>query len=514
VARRPTATSAFGSSRRENHDASAFYARFAAPRLSDDDVVHPDKALDKVVLGDSRSMPEVPDASVALVVTSPPYFAGKEYELELGTAGVPSTYLEYLGMLREVFAECVRVLEPGGRIAVNVANLGRRPYRSLSSDVIGILQDDLGLLLRGEFVWVKGRGATGSCAWGSFQSPANPVVRDVTERIVVASKGRFDRAIPRRVRRDLGLPWEVSMTREDFLANTLDLWEFPPVHATRVGHPAPFPVELPARLIELYTYVGDLVLDPFLGSGSTAVAALRLGRHYVGYDTDEAYVRLAEERLANERLARVGGAPKPKLAADLEPGPTIGGPGGRRSRSRSRAGPAGTAEDVAIRALELAGFAKLERSVRAVRGVAVDVVAEDPSGRAWCFDVVGTLTSHRATGLGGDGLLAELGKAALLADRGGPPLVVLLAGDERAETSAARRLGPSCGRGRPLSAVVGLLSPFAVERLRSLAAAELDRGATGGVSGSGRESPRGRGAGRIEARRGARAAESDSLLMS
>ena len=135
-----------------------------------------------------------PTGSVALVVTSPPYFAGKQYEEELERDGIPSTYLEYLEMLRDVFAECVRTLEPGGRIAVNVANLGRKPYRSLSADVIRILEHDLGLLLRGELIWQKGEGASGSCAWGSFRSAANPVLRDISERVIVASKGRFDRA--------------------------------------------------------------------------------------------------------------------------------------------------------------------------------------------------------------------------------------------------------------------------------------------------------------------------------
>ena len=143
-------------------------------------------------------MVDVADNSVALVVTSPPYFAGKAYEESLGENGVPADYFEYLAMLERVFAECARVLEPGGRIAVNVANLGRRPYRSLAGDVTQILQD-LGLLLRGEVVWWKGRAAGGSCAWGTLPAPVNPVLRDVTERIVIASKGRFDRALkPRR----------------------------------------------------------------------------------------------------------------------------------------------------------------------------------------------------------------------------------------------------------------------------------------------------------------------------
>src|SRR5579875_274464 len=128
MVRRSTATSAFGVSKRESHDASGFYRRFTQPDLSSDAEVAAHRALDKLIAGDARHMDEVPDSSVALVVTSPPYFAGKEYEAALGKDGVPATYLEYLELLRAVFAECKRVLEPGGRIAVTVANPGRRPY--------------------------------------------------------------------------------------------------------------------------------------------------------------------------------------------------------------------------------------------------------------------------------------------------------------------------------------------------------------------------------------------------
>ena len=160
------------------------------------------------------------------------------------------------------------MLEPGGRIA-NVANLGRKPYRSLAADVIHILQDRLGLLLRGEIVWQKGAGASGSCAWGSFRSPSNPVLRDVTQRVIVASKGRFQRALTVDERRRRGVPHEATIATEDFMALTLDVWQTPSESARRVGHPAPFPVDLPQRLIELYTFAGDLVLDPFMGSGST-----------------------------------------------------------------------------------------------------------------------------------------------------------------------------------------------------------------------------------------------------
>lgn len=295
-----TATSSFGSGRRESHDASAFYERFAPPTISQDTTVEAPAVVDAIFLGDARSISpdQIRPNSVALMITSPPYFTGKDYELAMGQGHIPGTYFEYLEMLREVFEACLHTLEPGGRMAVNVANLGRKPYRSLSADVVSILQDDLGMLLRGEIIWQKAKGAGGSCAWGSFRSPQNPVLRDLTERVIVASKGRFDRALTRKQRQAAGLPHVSSIETEEFLAATVDVWEIPSESATRVGHPAPFPVALPRRLIELYTYRGDLVLDPFMGSGSTAVAAVGTGRHYVGFDTEPEYVQLAEARVA------------------------------------------------------------------------------------------------------------------------------------------------------------------------------------------------------------------------
>src|SRR4051794_38072054 len=229
---RGTSTSNFGVGRRENHDSTAFYDRFRAPELSDEQYVpEPKPIAEPFVCGDARSMDTIDDGSVALVVTSPPYFAGKQYEEELEREGVPSSYLEYLDLLTAVFAECTKKLEPGGRIAVNVANLGRKPYRSLASDVIRILELDLGLLLRGELIWQKGEGASGSCAWGSFRSAANPVLRDISERVIVASKGRFDRARTSKQRAAEGLPHESTVLTEDFLASTLDVWSIPPESA-------------------------------------------------------------------------------------------------------------------------------------------------------------------------------------------------------------------------------------------------------------------------------------------
>jgi site-specific DNA-methyltransferase (adenine-specific) len=295
-----TVTSDFGSGKRESHDSRPFYERFSPPLISEDERVEPPAAVDALFHGDAKEMTQsqVADNSVALMITSPPYFAGKEYETDTTTGHVPASYIEYLGQLEEVLAVCLTKLEPGGRMAVNIANLGRKPYRSLSADVMAILQDRLGMLLRGEIIWQKAKGAGGSCAWGSFRSPQNPVLRDVTERVVVASKGRFDRAVKKARREALGLPHQATIETEEFLEATLDVWEIPSERASRVGHPAPFPVALPRRLIELYTYAGDLVLDPFIGSGSTAVAAVESGRRYVGFDTEPDYLTLAEERIA------------------------------------------------------------------------------------------------------------------------------------------------------------------------------------------------------------------------
>lgn len=419
--RRSTSTSTFGVGKREGHDSSDFYARFSPPVQSDDDTIHDDptvRAVDRIVHGSSADMSEVADGSVALVVTSPPYFAGKAYETELDAEHVPSTYLEYLQMLRDVFAECVRTLEPGGRIAINVANLGRRPYRSLASDVITILQDDLRLLLRGEIVWVKQRGASGSCAWGSFQRATNPVLRDLTERVIVASKGRFDRPVSTAARQKRGLPHDSTMFRDEFMEATLDLWEIPPESARRVGHPAPFPVALPERLINLYTYEKDLVLDPFMGSGTTAVAALRTGRHFVGYDTDADYVAKAEQRVAEERaqLERsdsIGDrALRPRVSSgrsdDTDTMATDGSDFQARAVREGRA-----AKELARKMLEMAGFSSVEENVK-VAGVDVTFAVHDVTGRRLLVDCSGAFTSARPGLKRTDTLWKALGRASVL----------------------------------------------------------------------------------------------------
>jgi site-specific DNA-methyltransferase (adenine-specific) len=281
----PTSTASFGAGKRESHDASSYYARRMNRPGELDDVGEladaPANVLDSVFVQSSESMEQLPDNCVALMVTSPPYNVGKDYDEDLDLD-------EYLGLLDRVFTETYRVIEPGGRVAVNVANLGRKPYLPLNHFTAGLLAD-IGFLLRGEIVWQKAKAAGGSTAWGSWQSAKNPTLRDIHEYVIVASKGPS-----RRVREGTD-----TITKEQFLQATVSVWDILPESARRVGHPAPFPVELPERLIHLYTFTDDLVLDPFLGSGSTAVAAVQSGRHYVGYETDADYAALAESRIAS-----------------------------------------------------------------------------------------------------------------------------------------------------------------------------------------------------------------------
>jgi DNA modification methylase len=290
--RTATKTSAFGSPGRVNHDSTPFYASKLYEGLPKEEIIEyvenpvPPESLDKIFCNSSEKMEEIPDNSIHLMVTSPPYNVGKEYDENL-------TLNEYREFLRKVWSEAKRVLVPGGRACINVANLGRKPYIPLH---VFIVEDmlDLGFLMRGEIIWNKGASGSPSTAWGSWLSAKNPVLRDVHEYILVFSKGMFSRGNLRR---------KSTISKEEFLEFTKSVWTFPAEPATKIGHPAPFPVELPYRLIQLYTFEGEIVLDPFMGSGQTAIAAMKTRRHYVGYDINEEYTRLAERRIKEFSLS-------------------------------------------------------------------------------------------------------------------------------------------------------------------------------------------------------------------
>jgi len=286
-------TSSFGTTSRISHDSSQYYNSRLYSELPGDngsslipDTPFPSECENTTIIGSSEKMKEIPDNSLHLMITSPPYNVTKEYDEDLSLK-------EYLQLLKNVFSETYRVLVYGGRACINVANLGRKPYIPLS-DYISQMMIEIGYLMRGEIIWYKGAGAGISMAWGSWQSAANPVLRDTHEYIMVFSKGSFSR---RKIEGK-----ENTITKDQFMEWTKSVWMMNPESAKKIGHPAPFPVELPYRLIQLYTYKGDIVLDPFMGSGTTAIAALKSERKYIGYDIDPEYVKLAEDRVAPYKL--------------------------------------------------------------------------------------------------------------------------------------------------------------------------------------------------------------------
>ena len=215
------------------------------------------------------------------MITSPPYNVSKEYDDDLSLK-------EYLQLLENSFKETFRVLVNGGRACINVANLGRKPYIPLS-DYISKIMIDLGFNMRGEIIWNKAASASPSTAWGSWMSATNPVLRDIHEYILIFSKGDYRRESKGK---------KSTITKEQFIEWTKSIWIMNAESARRVGHPAPFPEELPNRLIQLYSFTDDIVLDPYMGSGTTAIAALKSDRKYVGYDISQEYIDLAKRRIA------------------------------------------------------------------------------------------------------------------------------------------------------------------------------------------------------------------------
>jgi len=286
-----TSTSAFGTSGRINHDSERFYnsklykTLVSSAIVSKDVNQFPAELLNKNIVGNAEDMSMVPSNSLHLMITSPPYNVSKEYDKDLSLP-------EYLSMLTNVFRETYRVLVNGGRACINVANLGRKPYIPLSGYLSQIMIE-IGFNMRGEIIWNKAGSSGSSTAWGSWLSASNPTLRDAHEYILVFSKGDYRRELKKQEQEIK----QSTMSKDDFKEWTKSIWTFKAESARRVGHPAPFPVELPNRLIQLFSFTGDIVLDPFMGSGTTGIAAIKSDRHFVGFDTSEEYIELANQRI-------------------------------------------------------------------------------------------------------------------------------------------------------------------------------------------------------------------------
>lgn len=244
--------------------------------------------MNKIFLGDARHMDEIPSNSIDLVITSPPYNVDIPYDNYNDNQPIH----EFLNLLNDTWKECYRVLKTGGRICINVANTHRKPYFHLS----GIIADqlvNLNYMLRGEIIWIKQIPANASSAWGSFNSPSNPALRDYHEYIIIAHKEE-----PKLIERG-----KSDLIGSKFVKYTLGEWYFKPVNTHhKNGHPVPFPEELPRRCIQLYSWIGATILDPFCGSGTTCFVAKQLHRKYIGYDLSPTYVKQARRRCSQTFL--------------------------------------------------------------------------------------------------------------------------------------------------------------------------------------------------------------------
>jgi site-specific DNA-methyltransferase (adenine-specific) len=258
----------------------------AAPLL-----VYEDSAA-QLLRGDCARLTELAPLRPDLVVTSPPYALGVDY----GQAGYADDqpYERYLAWVATWAAALLEVCASGGRACVNIpldSNKGGK--RAIYADYLRIFQD-VGWTYQTSIVWNE-QNISRRTAWGSWLSPSAPFVTAPVEMIAVFYKGAFRRPATGGRRGDI--------TRDEFLAWTLGMWTFAGANPRRAGHPAPFPEELPRRLIKLYSYPDDVVLDPFAGSGTTLVAARKLGRRSVGVEINPVFCELAIRNLQTIELA-------------------------------------------------------------------------------------------------------------------------------------------------------------------------------------------------------------------
>lgn len=257
---------------------------------------------------DSRDMAELADATVDLVITSPPYFDLKNYNESKNHSnqiGSSNSYEEYLEGLNRVWQECIRVLKPDGKICINIMPIflsgkespfKRRITKTVISDIENFMYKTGKMYLQSLFIWDK-RKIVRFSSFGSYPYPPNIFSTFPFEWIIVFSKeGKREQVDPK-------IKAASKITQQEWSQYAINsIWEMQPAKAKSVGHPAPFPEELPRRLIKLYSFVGDTILDPFLGSGTTLVAAQKLKRNGVGYEINPDYVALAKKKVAQKIL--------------------------------------------------------------------------------------------------------------------------------------------------------------------------------------------------------------------
>ncbi|MGY5860337.1 MAG: site-specific DNA-methyltransferase [Candidatus Thorarchaeota archaeon] len=253
-----------------------------------------------VVTGDSRQMDRIPNNSVHLVVTSPPYWNLKDYGDDNAIGQSSSTYEEYLDAICEVFRECTEKLVPDGKLIVNImpillpgktSKFKRRVTKTVLTDLEKFMESLGNMYFHSLYIWDK-RKAVRFSSWGSYPHPPNLLSTYPYEWIIVFSK------LGKRNKVDKAIKEESAITHDEFtnwVQNSI--WDFQPASAKQEGHPAPFPEELPRRCIRLYSFVGDTILDPFAGTGTTMKVARELGRNSIGYEINPEYSSLIRRKI-------------------------------------------------------------------------------------------------------------------------------------------------------------------------------------------------------------------------
>jgi len=255
-----------------------------------------------VYICNSNDMYDVPDGSVNLIITSPPYWTLKDYEVE-GQIGIGSnSYDEYIDELNKVWAECIRVLSPDGKICINImpflltgkaARFERRETKLVLGDIEKFMDSTNCMFHFGLYIWDKRKVARFS-SFGSYPYPANIFSTYPYEWITVFSKSGKRKPVSPEIKE------KSKLTTEEWQKWAVNsIWEMQPAKAKSEGHPAPFPLELPRRLIKLYSFYGDTVLDPFAGTGTTLRAAIDLGRKAIGFELNEDFLPLIKKKLKN-----------------------------------------------------------------------------------------------------------------------------------------------------------------------------------------------------------------------
>jgi DNA modification methylase len=256
----------------------------------------------KIYIKSSQNMSEIKDGSVNLVITSPPYWTLKNYENEEQIGTGSSSYEFYINELNKVWKECIRVLAPDGKICINImpflltgkaARFDRRETRLVLDDISNFMHQSNEVYQFGLFIWDKRKIARFS-SFGSYPYPPNIFTTYPYEWITVFSKKGKREKVDKEIKDKSKL---TTKEWQDWAINSI--WEMQPAKAKSEEHPAPFPDELPKRLIKLYSFWGDTVLDPFMGTGTTAKMALTLGRKAIGYELSTEYAALIRRKLTS-----------------------------------------------------------------------------------------------------------------------------------------------------------------------------------------------------------------------